>query len=74
MEINVRYVILLSVLFMSTAAFFIQDNFIEKGVNVSSLLKLRGILRSIDGSLNNQQNPEWGKSYTNLKRRTPVRY
>lgn len=37
-------------------------------------MKLRNILRNIDGSQNNLNNPEWGKSYTNLKRRTAVRY
>lgn len=37
-------------------------------------MKLNKILRSIDGSNNNLNNPNWGKSYTPVKRITPPRY
>jgi hypothetical protein len=42
--------------------------------NIEGLLKLKDIIRTIDGSANNLAHPNWGKSYTNLIRKTPVRY
>ena len=37
-------------------------------------MKLKNIVRSIDGSGNNIKNPDWGKSHTNLLRKSPPRY
>lgn len=45
-----------------------------KEVDVKGLLKLKDIVRSIDGSGNNLKQPSWGKSMTNILRRTPARY
>lgn len=45
-----------------------------KEVNVQGLLKLKDIVRSIDGSGNNLKQTNWGKSMTNILRRTPARY
>ena len=68
--------LLLAVLLIcSTFAVFIEQNEIQQTeVDVGNLLKLKSILRNIDGSNNNQNHPDWGKSYTNLNRRTPVHY
>lgn len=66
----------LTLLLLLTAAssLLIEQNGGQVGVDVTGLLKLRTIVRNIDGSQNNEKNPDWGKSYTNLKRRTPIRY
>ncbi len=70
-----KAMLLAILLFISTSSFFIEQNSKQQiDVNVGNLLKLRTIQRNIDGSNNNQNHPDWGKSYTNLKRRTPVRY
>ena len=61
-------------LLTATSSFLIEQNEQPNAVDVVGLLKLRAITRTIDGSLNNQKNADWGKSYTNLKRRTPIRY
>lgn len=45
-----------------------------KEVDVKGLLKLKDIVRSIDGSGNNLKQTHWGKSMTNLLRKTPARY
>lgn len=45
-----------------------------KDVDVKGLLKLKDIVRSIDGSGNNLKQTNWGKSMTNLLRKTPARY
>ena len=42
--------------------------------DIKDILKLKTIKRNIDGSQNNQAHPDWGKSYTNILRKTPARY
>lgn len=42
--------------------------------DIKGLLKLKTIVRNVDGSNNNLNNPDWGKSYTNLIRKAPARY
>ena len=38
------------------------------------MLKLKDIVRSIDGSMNNLNHPDWGKSHTNIRRIAEARY
>lgn len=58
-----------------TQAILIEENTKQSGeVDITGLLKLQSIVRSIDGSGNNLKHTNWGKSYTNIARRTPARY
>lgn len=58
-----------------TQAILIEENTKQPGdVDITGLLKLQSIVRSIDGSGNNLKHSNWGKSYTNIARRTPARY
>jgi hypothetical protein len=43
-------------------------------INPADILKLASIVRNIDGSNNNLKNPTWGKSHTNLIRKTKPYY
>lgn len=60
--------------FAPTIQLVIETQQEEQVSSIEGLLKLTSIVRNIDGRGNNAANPDWGKSYTNLKRRTPARY
>lgn len=63
----------LSLFLLSGGILIEQDN--QPGeVDIFGLLKLVTIRRTIDGSGNNLKHSDWGKSYTNIARRTPARY
>jgi Animal haem peroxidase len=64
----------LSVLLLLTQSVLIETNQEYREVDVNGLLKLRSVARNIDGSGNNLKHNDWGKSYTNIARRTPPRY
>lgn len=64
----------LSVIFLLTQSVLIETNQDVREVDVNGLLKLRSIARNIDGSGNNLKHSDWGKSYTNIARRTAPRY
>lgn len=61
-------------LLLSIVAGIVIEQQEANAVDINGLLKLKNIVRNIDGSNNNQLNPEWGKSYTNIKRKAPPRY
>jgi hypothetical protein len=71
---KVTLLILIFLIFIVNQAVFIETNMLTKEVDVKGLLRLRDVVRSIDGSDNNLKHANWGKSYTNLNRRTPARY
>lgn len=72
-KIAISVIVTIGVL-LGIAACMVIEQQESTGVDIEGLLKLRSIVRSIDGSLNNLQNPDWGKSYTNIKRKAPARY
>jgi hypothetical protein len=64
----------ISAIILLTQAILIETNLEDREVDVQGLLKLKAIVRNIDGGSNNLKNTNWGKSYTNIVRRTPARY
>jgi peroxidase len=71
---NISFILAMLSLFLLSGAFLIEQNDQPKGVDIAGLLKLASIVRNIDGSGNNLKHSDWGKSYTNILRRTPARY
>jgi hypothetical protein len=65
---------MLSMFLLSGAILIEQNDDQPEEVDIVGLLKLASIKRTIDGSGNNLKHSDWGKSYTNIARRTPARY
>jgi hypothetical protein len=70
---SATFTIFLGVLLGTCVGLVIEEEK-NQGVNIDGLLKLRTIERTIDGSQNNAWKSDLGKSYTNIKRKTPARY
>lgn len=66
--------LLIAATLLLTASSFVIKEEKAQDVNIDGLLKLRTIQRTIDGSQNNAWRTDLGKSYTNIKRKTPARY
>jgi len=70
LKFYVGFLLLLAV----ASAFLTQETSHQQVNQLAGLLKLKSILRNIDGSENNQKHSDWGRSYTNLRRKAPARY